>query len=1000
MKPWWALLALVPLVCHALEGGNPRTLDGFDDAAPWKIIQSDQVTGTLRNVDGPDAKALCLDYDFHGVSGYVGLQRDIALDYPDNYAFAFQLRGEGKRNDLQFKLVDASGDNVWWATKPKFELPGEWTPMQFRKRHIAKAWGPSEETQLGHSAKLEFTFASGEGGKGSACFDALTFAQLPPQDDSPLTGTLHQDDADTWTYDLGKPREIGGAILRWPQGEGGASYALSLSNDAKAWRKVYEIQDGDGEQDFIALPEEEARFLRIDVTSPQFPVQRARLDAVEVQPLSFSATKNDLLKAIAARSPKGDFPRGFVGEQPYWTIVGVDGGTQQGLLGEDGAVEFTPGSFSIAAVGGSAKGPIDWTTTPATQSLQDGYLPIPSVHYVRDDARLDITAFAAGTPKDAQLIVRYKLTNTSGTRGDFGLTLKLRPWQVNPPSQFLNTTGGFSSVRFVHLDPRLITVNGHPRVSLSQDYDLQLANTYAFASRNVVGRHPARNRDAKDPDGMVFVDLPWLRTLAPGESIELAISSPIGHLESTPISVEEAARLQAKTAKEWHDKLDRVGIRLPEQGRHIANTLRTALAHMAISRVGPRLQPGTRSYSRAWIRDGAMINEGLLRLGREDIAEEFLRWYAPYQFDSGKVPCCVDDRGADPVPENDSHGELVYAAAELYRYTRDRALLETLWPHVQGAVKYMDVLRASERTEENRAKDPAFYGLMPASISHEGYSAKPMHSYWDDFWALRGYKDAVEIAHWLGHEEDAARFAASRDQFSADLQASIATAMAQKNIDFIPGSAELGDFDATSTTIALAPGAAQSILPPGALEKTFERYWREFEQRRTGVKTWKDYTPYELRTVGTFVRLGWRDRAQSALAFFFDDQQPRAWNQWAEVVSHTPRKPFFLGDLPHAWVASDYVRSALDLFAYERPEDRSIVLAGGIPEAWLAGEGIAIEGLRTPGGPLSYSLRDDGKRLVLDVQGGIELPPGGLVFPWKGKETRITRVPATIEIAR
>jgi hypothetical protein len=287
---------------------------------------------------------------------------------------------------------------------------------------------------------------------------------------------------------------------------------------------------------------------------------------------------------------------------------------------------------------------------------------------------------------------------------------------------------------------------------------------------------------------------------------------------------------------------------------------------------------------------------------------------------------------------------------------------------------------------------------MPASISHEGYSAKPMHSYWDDFWALRGYKDAVEIAQWLGKADDEKRFAASRDQFRQDLYASLRTAMAQKKIDFIPGSAELGDFDATSTTIALAPGGEQERLPQDALRATFERYWRESEQRAKGQREWKDYTPYELRTIGTFVRLGWRDRAHAMLEFFFADQQPRAWNQWAEVVSHTPRKPFFLGDLPHAWVASDYVRSALDLFAYER--DDTIVLAAGIPDAWLAGEGIAVEGLRTPGGPLSYSLRDDGKTLWLEVKGGMQPPPGGLVFAWKGKETRIERVPATVEIAR
>jgi hypothetical protein len=220
------------------------------------------------------------------------------------------------------------------------------------------------------------------------------------------------------------------------------------------------------------------------------------------------------------------------------------------------------------------------------------------------------------------------------------------------------------------------------------------------------------------------------------------------------------------------------------------------------------------------------------------------------------VPCCVDDRGSDPVPENDSHGELIYAIAEVYRYTQDKAWLEKLWPHVAGAVAYMDQLRASERTEANRAINPAFYGLMPASISHEGYSAKAMHSYWDDFWALRGYKDAVRIAQWLGKADEATRIAAARDEFSNDLRASLDIATTSKSIDFIPGSAELGDFDPTSTTIALAPADAAALLPSGLLMKSFERYWTESQARANGTRPWKDYTPYELRTVGTFVRLG------------------------------------------------------------------------------------------------------------------------------------------------
>ena len=449
----------------------------------------------------------------------------------------------------------------------------------------------------------------------------------------------------------------------------------------------------------------------------------------------------------------------------------------------------------------------------------------------------------------------------------------------------------------------------------------------------------------------------------------------------------------------------------------LADTLRTSLAHMLISRIGPRLQPGTRSYARSWIRDGVMISEGLLRMGHADAVREYLEWYAPYQFDSGKVPCCVDHRGSDPVPENDSHGQLIHGIAAYWRHTGDTAFLERMWPHVEAAYGYMEQLRLSERTAANRRLNRAFYGMMPASISHEGYSAKPMHSYWDNFWAMRGYRDAVELAQALGREDDARRMAASRDRFHADLMDSLRAAANLHRIDYLPGAAELGDFDPTSTTIALAPGGEQAHLPQDLLHGTFERYWQHFTARREGTTQWKDYTPYEWRNVGAFVRLGWRGRANEAFDWLFDDRAPRAWNQWPEVVSRTPREPFFLGDLPHAWVGSDFVRAALDLFAFERAHDDSLVLAAGVPATWLEGEGVGVSGLRTASGPLAYRLHVDGASLLLEVDDtGLVLPPGGLVLPWpldgepgeleiatgsavlEDGELRVTALPARVRI--
>lgn len=92
----------------------------------------------------------------------------------------------------------------------------------------------------------------------------------------------------------------------------------------------------------------------------------------------------------------------------------------------------------------------------------------------------------------------------------------------------------------------------------------------------------------------------------------------------------------------------------------------------------------------------------------------------------------------------------------------------------------------------------------------------------------------------------------------------------------------------------------------------------------------------------------------------------------------------FVGDLPHAWVASDYLRAVLDLFAYER-DNQAMVLAGGIPAAWLDRAGVAIRGLRTPYGTVSYSLARTGERIAeLTLTASGRVPPGGFVVagPW------------------
>ncbi|HVZ31045.1 MAG TPA: hypothetical protein VG963_01385, partial [Polyangiaceae bacterium] len=373
-------------------------------------------------------------------------------------------------------------------------------------------------------------------------------------------------------------------------------------------------------------------------------------------------------------------------------------------------------------------------------------------------------------------------------------------------------------------------------------------------------------------------------------------------------------------------------------------------------------------------------SESLLRLGHTGVAREYFDWYAPYQFEDGKVPCCVDARGAGPVPENDSPGEFIHLAAELFRFSADRAELERAWPRVEAAARYLESLRREQRTRDAVDGQRPWSGLLPPSISHEGYSDKPAYSYWDDFWGLIGYQDATWLAEVSRHSEARERLARQRDEFKRDLLASLRASVAAHHIPFLPGAADRGDFDPTSTTIALEPGREGSALPHDMLLSTFERYWQEFVARRAGTRSWDVYTPYEMRIAGSFLRLGFPERAAELLSFFLEGRRPSAWNQWAEVVGRDARQPRFLGDLPHAWIASGFIRALLDRFAYAREQDDTLVIAAGVPASWLDTQAVRVTGLRTRYGLLDYSVTRNADHIILEVSGTAS--PARFAIPW------------------
>ena len=1016
----WRWLALL-IVIVALQSGAGATepadvLDDFEALSGWSAISSPGATLTIAADAGPSGASMRLDVDFHGGGGYVIARKAFPVDLPDYYAFKFQMRGNVPTNDFQFKLVDRRGENVWWSNDYSFNFPADWEELTIKKARVRFAWGPAGENhplrQLGY---IEFAIAAEAGGKGSVWIDDLRLEAREPEarpdlrpkvtassyvSDHEPERVLDPDSATGWhsepaadpqwlLIDFLRQQDYGGLVIDWDADDYATAYQVQVSDNGATWRPVHTGTACNGGRSFIYLHDGESRYVRLDLEHSSRG-HGYGIRQLTVKPYAFSASPNQFFEAVAAAAPAGIYPRYLSGKQTYWTLVGVNGDDKQALFNEEGMLEVDKGAFSVMPflyVDGTL---VTWSAVHTTQQLQGGYLPIPSVTWEHPRVDLKITAFAAGDPWASTLYARYRVVNHTDSPADVTLFLAVRPFQVLPPWQSLNMVGGVTPIRELAYEAPAVRVN-HDKVvlALTPPDRFGAAPFEGGLARNFlsVGKLPGDTR-VSDRFGYASGALQYRLSLAAGdhEDVDLAIPfhnpDAAAHGETKDVAAHVATQLEA-TTRAWERLLGRVEIDGPPAAAQVLRTLKTTLAYVLINRDGPAIQPGSRNYARSWIRDGAVTSTALLEMGFTEEVRDFIRWYARYQTAEGKVPCCVDHRGADPVPENDSNGEFVYTIAEYYRYTHDVGFLDTMWPAVVKAIDYITALRGQRLNDVyTRPETLKFHGLLPESISHEGYSSQPVHSYWDDFFALRGVKDAASLAAVMGDDEHAARFAALRDAFRKDLYASLSRVISEHQIDYIPGSAELADFDPTSTAVAVTLAGEQSHLPAANLQRTFEIYYDNLQTRLHSDMQGDGYTPYELRNVDVFVRLGQRQRALDVLEALLTGQRPQAWNEWAEVVWRDPTAARFIGDMPHTWVGSTFILSVRSMFAYEREADQALVLAAGLPSDWINSDsGVRVKRLPTHYGVLSYTLRAEGPNtLRFRLSGDLSLPPGNIVL--------------------
>ncbi|NCC52610.1 MAG: hypothetical protein EOM20_15520 [Spartobacteria bacterium] len=818
-----------------------------------------------------------------------------------------------------------------------------------------------------------------EDASSSALFDNNSATVFPMGASQPLM------------VDLGEQKALGGIRIDW-----GPAYAseavLYASSTTSRWTEIARVQEGTGGFDYLLGAPFDARYLKLQVEAGRSN-GLVEIAGITLRGPGEFLTDFSRYQMFAQKARPGLYPEQLSGRQVYWTILGVPDDSKESLLDEYGNFEAFAGGCVLMPylhVGGKLCSALD--ALSVRQTLVDGAYPMPGVVWDFEDYALHIDAFGWGRPDASGAFLRYRLENKSSTPLAAKLFLAIRPIQINPVWQH----GGLSFIDaiapFVDTRARGVSINGVPYYLTMEDPEA--FGVCAFDRGDILRRLV----DGELPPGTTIQNDQHLNSGALAYSLDVAPQATGDVHLAVPLSgdcdvlwrflqagesISDAwEKRHAEVRAMWQDRVTETTLDLPDI--EIVETVKSQLAYILLNRDAAAIQPGSRHYERSWIRDGAMTSAALLRWGLHEAVREFIVWYAHFITPEGMVPPSFRhddplDAGPGSGIEWDGQGAYISLVMDYYRYTGDRVFLEAYFDTLVAAMKYLEILRARTLAPGYYSGQPVperFRGILPKSFSHEGYYPE-MHSYWDDFWALKGWEDGMEAARILGYT-NTAHWAEQQYALLAQAVASSITAtIAHKQISHIPGCAEKGDFDPTSTSIAFFPcGSARALLPAEQVHAMYDRYYAELEARK--APEWRAaFTPYEVRNIMAFVALGHYDRAHVLLDFLMDSRRPAAWNHWAEVVLGDERMGCYIGDMPHTWVGSGFLNAIALMLVKE--QHHQLVLLDGVPEAWMHGEGITLKNRPTPFGTIHLRAVFDGEKTDLRISGDVDPPDGFLI---------------------
>ncbi len=408
----------------------------------------------------------------------------------------------------------------------------------------------------------------------------------------------------------------------------------------------------------------------------------------------------------------------------------------------------------------------------------------------------------------------------------------------------------------------------------------------------------------------------------------------------------EVGRLFAEARDYWQKLVGRVELRLPDPRWSEAFAAITGHAAVAMNEGAPDV--AVVNYN-VFNRDGVYVANILQKAGRADLAAQAIDYFLAHPFNGRSYP------------EADNPGQILWIMGEHWRFTRDRAWLERVYPAAQKLAAMIRYYRTAAGPHWVQMDALAFGDNVPVEKRREltpGRCDGHNPAYTEAF-DLAGIRAAATLARALGKNEEAVQYEILAAELFASYNGTYGSKLPDKYGSYcVLWPCRLYPFDtgrAHEQFRGLGPQKPQS--------------WRYFPLARAHQSLLAGNREAGWRTLESHL-----DQPQMQQWYAFDEGGKSGSGGWG----HLRTKWNGSVAMPHGWAIAEVHLLIRDCLAYE--DDGWLVLFAGVPPNWFRDrKGMEIKDLPTHFGSLSVSweFATDGGTLRL---AGRAAPPKGFVL--------------------